>query len=767
MSGQTPATPTPAPPAIDTSFLPLTSGQDDVPFPLVDDGAGHGDQEATLEALRAAFSESHDNTVAADAAQAVPATLHSSGVGVPSESDLPPPTLVPASQVQVQSIDKAVSQLQQLSAANQSIVDQMDAPRILQGLMASYRLLYEGHRRQTELVKNIIASIEGRGPPTIDPAFAISYVPRSEYDSLKARYDALVSTSSLPSGSGSSRRTRVLKSVTLDDGDHDRLRDGGSATPFVDDEKRLGGGGRKRRSMKLEHLVHKMANRRLGVEYPVSAFESKGTRDLPDPASIPAMAAESVNAVDEFRPDFRADVSSNTVRPFLDTVITDCKTTWNESYAADEPEVDEDQIVKSVHTYWTRLGKRYDEQLTRERGEVHKDEITRRKQNQYRRQQSLVARRTAAFDSSPLNLCKLRALYRTLLTIDFASMTNERPDLKREYTEDEWNAYRKLQCGTRSADAHEVVDQFWLSANARSLLNILDVYSLDQATKMRRKGRPKQPAPTFHMPSELWDRSNLPLLRPKDAQGLPVSGAGGIILFKFHIDEKVQQDYPDWAQGLYDNPPVPEEDRLLPNLTDVMSANAFYHLKPRVRQSRDAAIIVRLSPEEVQDVLTRPDTDQTPIGTGTLDESVVAASVAAAASGGDPDASFDLSTADFMSARGLESIVALASSQLVNPFATPAHPTGVPASAHFPPNLQATHAALMPYGVDVSPATTAGGTIHGPSPGSSVRARRQAKRMMSEVPGGAATPVAKKRRPAGEPEPEVDLSGDASFLDSL
>ena len=69
----------------------------------------------------------------------------------------------------------------------------------------------------------------------------------------------------------------------------------------------------------------------------------------------------------------------------------------------------------------------------------------------------------AAFNQSPLNVCKLRALYRSLLTIDFAAPTNERPDPKRAYSEVEWYAYQKNANGGRAPEAHEVVDQFWLS----------------------------------------------------------------------------------------------------------------------------------------------------------------------------------------------------------------------------------------------------------------------------------------------------------------
>lgn len=75
----------------------------------------------------------------------------------------------------------------------------------------------------------------------------------------------------------------------------------------------------------------------------------------------------------------------------------------------------------------------------------------------------------AAFDASPLNACRLRALYRTLLTIDFAAPTNERPDPTRAYTDDQWYAYRRQQLGGRAMGGHEVVDIFWLSPAVSSL----------------------------------------------------------------------------------------------------------------------------------------------------------------------------------------------------------------------------------------------------------------------------------------------------------
>lgn len=61
-------------------------------------------------------------------------------------------------------------------------------------------------------------------------------------------------------------------------------------------------------------------------------------------------------------------------------------------------------------------------------------------------------------------------MYRSLLTIDFAARTDERPSPQREYTEDEWYAYRKLQYGSKAGEAHEVIDIFWLSPFVSQIL---------------------------------------------------------------------------------------------------------------------------------------------------------------------------------------------------------------------------------------------------------------------------------------------------------
>lgn len=163
-----------AQPSLDSFSLPLTHSGDDVTFPVLDDpsvedAGSHADQhdeEAALEALRAAISGSHeDHSAHAAAAADAPAapTLQAPVTAEAAAAELAHPTLIPASQVQVQSIDKAVAALQQLSSANQAIIDNMNAPSILQGLMGSFKVLADSNRRQAELVKNLIDSIQGRG----------------------------------------------------------------------------------------------------------------------------------------------------------------------------------------------------------------------------------------------------------------------------------------------------------------------------------------------------------------------------------------------------------------------------------------------------------------------------------------------------------------------------------------------------------------------------------------------------------------------------
>lgn len=161
----------------------------------------------------------------------------------------------------------------------------------------------------------------------------------------------------------------------------------------------------------VQHLIHMLANRRLGIEYNVLGYDSRGGRDLPDPASQPASAAESPNNTQEFRPDFRADVNAATVKPFLEQVAHDCREHWDAGMGKGEPELTDQKLKESIEVYWLRLSvsiaraylcraedhvtlmdflqKRWDEQTMRAQGGIHKDELVRRKQNQYRRQQSV------------------------------------------------------------------------------------------------------------------------------------------------------------------------------------------------------------------------------------------------------------------------------------------------------------------------------------------------------------------------------------------
>ena len=214
------------------------------------------------------------------------------------------------------------------------------------------------------------------------------------------------------------------------------------------------------------------------------------------------------------------------------------------------------------------------------------------------------------------------------------------------------------------------------------------------------------------------------------------------------MDEKVQADHPDWAKGLYDHPPLPEEDALLPSLSQVMNTSVYQHLKPMVKSAREAGIARTLGTEEVNEILSRPMAPRT-LASGMLDDPE------------SPDDNGNLES-DFMS-RSLESFVALASqpgnaSTIKNPYINPL--AGLSSMDHSA--LNSTAGTGVGAGVGM-----------GPSPGSSIRARKQSKRLASELPGGAATPVPKRRRGRGEDgemegvEVEGDLKGDGDFLDSL
>lgn len=381
-------------------------------------------------------------------------------------------------------------------------------------------------------------------------------------------------------------------------------------------------------------------------------------------------------------------------------------------------------------------------------------------------------RRTAHFDWSPLNACRLRALYRTLLTIDFAAQTQDQPDPKRAYTPEEWYAYRRLACGPRSGEAHEVIDQFWLSPAVRTLLLILDEFAQDQQARAKKKGKPKQPNPIFHLPAHLWDRSTLPTLRPKDNDGLPLSGSPGIILFKFHVDEQVQRENPDWAKGLYDNPPIPPEDEALPKLSELLSQPAYAGLRQIVHEAKDRANPKMLTNEQVEQINSGVDLSLLeglnipPAGLEGEGEYMTFAALTQLASNSEVSSSRP---------SGLPEQLVVHDDAPSTPDHKYVH-SAFPSSSITAATPLATHLSgvgpspiPLPYtGTDASSAARSG---------TSMRARKLGKRAASEFPGGAATPVPKRQRVVGalENEGEEDrdaeveevLGGDAAFLEEM
>ncbi|WWC85972.1 uncharacterized protein L201_000842 [Kwoniella dendrophila CBS 6074] len=685
-------------------------------------------------------------------------------------------------------VEKGLSSLNEQMSKNKLVLDQLNSPNAIQNLVQNLKSLGEGNKKGIELLGDLNRQVQcfktialGEGRASYLSTFAakeafktLPFVLRSEYDMLKRSHDNLVDDKK-PKRSKSAKKDEQpnvdgTKQTAKDKRQSKSLREVVKETISQDDANQsYGTEGRKKRSIKLEHLVHQKANQRLGVEYLVSNFISKGSMDLPDPNSTPPKAENSMNGVDEFAPEFKADLNSSNVKPFIDQVVEDCLEALKGGLGDEEPDIDREKITSAVHIYWTRLCKRYDEQLHRERGEVHRDELSRRKQNRYRRQQSLLARRLAAFDSSPLNVCKLRALYRTLLTIDFAAPTQNSPDPTRSYTENEWNAYRKLACGSRASEAHEVIDQFWLSSMARQLLTILDVFSADMNARARKKGKPKQPNPTFHLPSHYWDRSTLPIIRPKDSEGLPVDDAPGIVLFRFHVDEQVQRENPEWAEGLYDNPPIPEGDINLPSLPEGLSMGIYTPLRPLIKTAKEKANPKVLSAEEVEEINS---SDYKVDDAVKITQSMIDTATLSANLGLDVNESNDNSgpanrnEADYATLLALNRLDVLSPSvnaditeinspsNAQTPISTSVSPLPQTTSSTTDPTVatnqglhhELNHPFTIPGGGSNPLVGLTGITEHtaGPSPGSSMRARKLNKRTVSQVPGGAATPVAKR-----------------------
>jgi len=68
---------------------------------------------------------------------------------------------------------------------------------------------------------------------------------------------------------------------------------------------------------------------------------------LPDPHSLVPTEIDSINKIDEFRPNFKGDVSASTVKPYIDQVIEDVVEAWTEM-GEDEPHVDRKKVSAVV-----------------------------------------------------------------------------------------------------------------------------------------------------------------------------------------------------------------------------------------------------------------------------------------------------------------------------------------------------------------------------------------------------------------------------------
>lgn len=255
---------------------------------------------------------------------------------------------------------------------------------------------------------------------------------------------------------------------------------------------------------------------------------------------------------------------------------------------------------------------------------------------------------------------------------------------------------------------------------------------------MKRKGKPKGPAPGFHLPPDLWDVSALPPIRPKDYQGLPVEKSSGLILFKFHVDPKIIAKYPDWAKDLYDNPPIPDGDNLLPSLGDVMNTSAYQHLRPAVKLMHDLHNIPRLSPDQVQAVLDQPDEEIQPVVNSVFDDMFKA----------EPSTSTDLGSDSIDIS--LDSLVNMTE----NPYL---------AASRLTTTLENSGMSDL-------------GTPSRITPGTSVQARKMGKRTATLPPGGAAMPVPKRHKGDGngstlgdgeQDEVDQEVSIDSAFLAGL
>lgn len=116
-----------------------------------------------------------------------------------------------------------------------------------------------------------------------------------------------------------------------------------------------------------------MANRRLGLEYPITNFRCAGSTVLPDPLTPAPPINMSANGVQEYRPDFTKGVDDSDVAEFVAVVVGDAWAGWVGGVGEGESEIEVDiakvspffmfimfkvdhfQVQEAVETYWIRL----------------------------------------------------------------------------------------------------------------------------------------------------------------------------------------------------------------------------------------------------------------------------------------------------------------------------------------------------------------------------------------------------------------------------
>jgi hypothetical protein len=211
-----------------------------------------------------------------------------------------------------------------------------------------------------------------------------------------------------------------------------------------------------------------------------------------------------------------------------------------------------------------------------------------------------------------------------------------------------------------------------------------------------------------------------------------------LILFKFHVDPRVIAKYPEWARDLYDNPPIPDGDNLLPSLGDVMNSTVYQHLRPAVKLMHDLHNIPRMSSEQIDAVLAQPDEEIQPAVNAVFDEMFKA------------EPTTDLSSVN----------IDLSLDSLVNMTENP-YLANNPLANRLTTTLETSGMSDM-------------GSPFKVTPGTSVQARKMDKRTATLPPGGATMPVPKRQKLDGstlgdgqQDEVDQEVSADSAFLAGL